>query len=57
MNWDGEPRSTDPTVEANWAASDLYDRPGAAEGGPSASDEQEKMSANRRVISFLLHLM
>ena len=36
--------------------SQLYDRPGAAEGGPSASDEQEKMSANR-VISFLLHLM
>lgn len=61
-NWDGEPRSTDATVQASCAASDQSFMTGqeAADGGPSAYDEQEKMpdvDMARRAIRFILHLM
>ena len=61
-NWDGEPRPTDAAVQAGCAASDQPFMTGqeAAEGGPSAYDEQEKMphvDTARRAIRFILHLM
>lgn len=56
-NWDGEPRSTDATVQASCTASDQSFMTGqeAAEGGPSAYDAQEKMpdvDTARRAISI-----